>query len=479
MKSNSEAAASFGFLSHWTRSPVPIQWAGRLKRLAHEPPPSKPEAHPRCAFPPGRRRPPPPFLAGRAAEQQILADAAAELDGKDERGRANIPQNIILYGPRGNGKTTLTLWLQDFTADKPRVRMPVRINAGDCGGDPDALARLLAPEPWRKRVMERGWSASALGFGLSLPARPDDGWSVAQALASRPARAPSLVIIDEAHMLGAQASRLLLNASHELRGAGAPLLLVLAGTPELEDTLRSAKASHWERGHKIPLGRLDAESAPSALLEPLKKHGASMTEDALDIAMRETLGYPFFLQLFGRHLVEAMNEARSDQADKAVTERAAKAFHPDRATSTRAGAVNSGSLAAPCPLPLPGAPSGGSERGRPAIWCWPLWNRTVTTYMTSGTACSAAGCCGRRRKAWRRASPACWTARCGRPGHRQTPPTWQDLQSVVNGRSGVPPLLARNNGHWCRSEDLLTTNFAADAIKLPAIRAAASGSAAR
>ena len=26
---------------------------------------------------------------------------------------------------------------------------PVRINAGDCGGDPDALARLLAPEPAR------------------------------------------------------------------------------------------------------------------------------------------------------------------------------------------------------------------------------------------------------------------------------------------------------------------------------------------
>ena len=408
-----------------------------------------------------------------------MADAAAELDGKDERGRANIPQNIILYGPRGNGKTALTLWLQDFTADKPRVRMPVRINAGDCGGDPDALARLLAPEPWRKRVMERGWSASALGFGLSLPARPDDGWSVAQALASRPARAPSLVIIDEAHMLGAQASRLLLNASHELRGAGAPLLLVLAGTPELEDTLRSAKASHWERGHKIPLGRLDAESAPSALLEPLKKHGASMTEDALDIAMRETLGYPFFLQLFGRHLVEAMNEARSDQADKAVTERAAKAFHPDQGDFYKGRRSELRIIGGTLPAAAAWGAIRGFGEGASCDLVLAAMERTVTTYMTSGTACSVAGCCGRRRKAWRRASPACWTARCGRPGHRQTLPTWQDLQSVVNGRSGVPPLLARNNGHWCRCEDLLTTNFAAGAIKLPAIRAAASGSAAR
>ena len=272
----------------------------------------------------------PPFLAGRADEQRILAGAAEELEEKDERGRANVPQDVVLYGPRGNGKTALTLWLQDFAAAEPRGWTSVRINAGDCGDDPDALARLLAPEPWRKQVMERGWSASALGFGLSLPARPDGGWSVAQALASRSARAPALVVIDEVHMLGAEAARPLLNASHELRGAGAPLLLVLAGTPELEDALRSARASHWERGRRIPVGRLDAESAPSALLEPLKEHGASMTEGALQAAMRETLGYPFFLQLFGRHLVEAMNEAGSGQADEAIANRAAHAFRADQ-----------------------------------------------------------------------------------------------------------------------------------------------------
>ncbi len=272
----------------------------------------------------------PPFLAGRAAEQRILASAAGELDERDERGRANVSQNVVLYGPRGNGKTALTFWLQDFAAAEPRGWTSVRINAGEGEGDPDALARLLAPEPWRRQVMERGWSASALGFGLSLPARPDSGWSVAQALASRSARAPALVVIDEAHMLGAQAARLLLNASHELRGAGAPLLLALAGTPELEDTLRSARVSHWERGRRIPVGRLDAESAPSALLEPLKEHGASMTEGALDVAMRETLGYPFFLQLFGRHLVEAMNEAGSGQAGEAIADRAANAFRADQ-----------------------------------------------------------------------------------------------------------------------------------------------------
>ena len=55
-----------------------------------------------------------------------------------------------------------------------------------------------------------------------------------------------------------------------------------------------------------------------------------MTEDALNLAMQETLGYPFFLQLFGRHLVEAMNAAGSGQADRAIAERAAQAFQMDQ-----------------------------------------------------------------------------------------------------------------------------------------------------
>lgn len=232
----------------------------------------------------------PPFLAGRAVEQQILADAAKELDERDDQGRANVSQNIVLYGPRGNGKTALTLWLEEFAADKRRGWTPVRVNAGESGGDPAVLAKLLAPEPWRKRAMESGFRASAFGLRVSLPARTDGDWSIAQALASRLARGPSLVIINEAHMVGAPASRLLLNASHELRAAGAPLLLVLAGTPELEDVLQSAKASHWERGRKMPLGRLAAEHAPSAFLTPLQTHGAAMTEDALDIALQEAAG---------------------------------------------------------------------------------------------------------------------------------------------------------------------------------------------
>lgn len=310
----------------------------------------------------------PPFLAGRKDEQERLRTAAAAIDQLDERGRAAVPQNIILYGPRGNGKTALTLWLQDWASEPSRGWMPVRINAGDCGGGPGELARLLAPMPWRKKVLDGGWSASLLSFRLSLPARADGGWSVAQALASLPAHAPSILIIDEAHMLKAKACRQLLNASHELRGAGARLLLVLAGTPELEDRLQSAKASHWERGRKIPLGRLDADSAPSALQEPLKKHGASMQKDALDIAMRETVRYPFFLQLFGQRLVEEMNRANVRRADRPIAERAADAFRRDQTDfykTRQAEILENGS--GPAAVAVWGALNGGVSRPTKAL----------------------------------------------------------------------------------------------------------------
>ena len=326
-----------------------------------------PEPIPSALFRPGEGARP-PFLAGREGEQACLRTAVKEIDQLDDQGRAGVPQNIILYGPRGNGKTALTLWLQDWASDQSRGWMPVRINAGDCGGSPNELAQLLAPMPWRKKLLDGGWSASILSFRLSLPARADGSWSVAQALASLPAHAPSILIIDEAHMLEAQACRQLLNASHELRSAGAQLLLVLAGTPELEDRLQATKASHWERGRKVPLGRLDANSALSALLEPLKKHGASMTKNALDVAMRETVRYPFFLQLFGRRLVEELNRANIRQADTPIAECAAEAFRRDQTDfykTRQAEMLEAGSgLAA---LAVWGALNGGVSRPTRAL----------------------------------------------------------------------------------------------------------------
>ena len=107
----------------------------------------------------------PPFLAGRAAEQRILAGAAEELDEKGERGR--IPRNIILYGPRGNGKAALMLWLQDFAAAEPRVGCPCESAPGRAGTAP-----MHSPGGWRPSLGEKSDGARVECVRPGLRAAP-------------------------------------------------------------------------------------------------------------------------------------------------------------------------------------------------------------------------------------------------------------------------------------------------------------------
>ena len=50
----------------------------------------------------------PPVLAGREREQEVLNGCLARMAG----GRSP-PQDVVLVGPRGNGKTALLNWFED------------------------------------------------------------------------------------------------------------------------------------------------------------------------------------------------------------------------------------------------------------------------------------------------------------------------------------------------------------------------------
>ena len=52
----------------------------------------------------------PPYLAGREQEQEYFRDCVEVL-----KGRNSVSRDLILYGPRGNGKTTLLRYLETKT----------------------------------------------------------------------------------------------------------------------------------------------------------------------------------------------------------------------------------------------------------------------------------------------------------------------------------------------------------------------------
>lgn len=221
----------------------------------------------------------PPHLAGREDEQLLLRDVLADLaEGMPPRAE------IVLHGPRGNGKTVLLRWLEQEVAAFPPLEV-VRLAAAEA---PNEAA--LAGFVWRP------------GQGGVPPLRV--------ILSARARKNPLVVLIDEAHTLDLELGRVLLNASQQV-GRDLPFLLVLAGTPNLETHLNRMGASFWGRAEQLRIGRLDPGGTRAGFREPFANAGIEAADGALDEMIRLSQGYPYFIQLLGDAVWHAAHEAHA------------------------------------------------------------------------------------------------------------------------------------------------------------------------
>ena len=232
---------------------------------------------------------PPPYLAGREKEQALLrAWGGAVAQGNPP------PSAVILYGPRGNGKTALLVWLQRHLAAIPGmdvVRLvPSRIRT------PALFAGALLPDAWLAKFAPKELSVVGLTWRPGQDRPPP---TAADSIRVRAAKRPLVLLLDEAHTLAPEVGNELLNVSQEL-GAELPFFLVLAGTPDLEDRLSEMEASFWGRARQIRLNRLEPAAAAAAIERPLQQDGMSIESAALEHILSESYGYPFFLQLWGQ-----------------------------------------------------------------------------------------------------------------------------------------------------------------------------------
>ncbi len=259
----------------------------------------------RSPFQPGRGKLP-PYLAGRGQEQALIREfleAVAE--------RVAPASDIILYGPRGNGKTVLIEWAR-------REAATLKFSVADLqGGSLTSEERLAAALAVERRWLTalRGFTLGPIGVRLeTLPPGP-----VSRVLARRVQRRPLLILIDEAHMLGVEPGRSLLNTVQAFQRRDLPVLLILAGTPDLPRHLRTIGASFWVRNKRLRIGRLKPDSAAEAIRVPLEERGRAIKQEALEEVVAESHGYPFFLQLWGDLLWTECNDpfAPASQADVA------------------------------------------------------------------------------------------------------------------------------------------------------------------
>ena len=250
----------------------------------------------------------PPYLAGREREQGLFRGLLARLD----RGEAP-PSEVILYGPRGNGKTVLLEWISEFASGSTGVDVE-ELTPSEFDS-PTRLAELLLPAGWWKTLKPDEIGVRGITRRPGKRSAPPDPVEV---LALRAARKPLVVLLDEAHTLDPGVGRSLLNAAQKVRRS-APFLLVLAGTPNLRAHLGTMGASFWNRSRKLRIGRLDERATADAIREPLEAEDLVITDEALEHLVRESHGYPFFVQLWGgavwaRAIVESRREIGVDDA---------------------------------------------------------------------------------------------------------------------------------------------------------------------
>lgn len=253
----------------------------------------------------------PPYRAGHEEAASCLEEHLASVCAK----RAG--DMVVLYGPRGNGKTVLLGELRE-RALKAGAQV-VNLNPGEMTGDPSGLARLLVPEPKFPFLGIRRIMAGIAGHSAGMEFGAPPGRQVATVLRKRLAKSPLALIVDEAQHLPLDFGGILLNVAQECVNDRLPLLLAMAGTPDLPARFRKMGATFCERCERLRIGRLETEEATrDAFSVPARETGFPFDEDALDLLVRESQGYPFFVQVLGRAAWDAA-AARSDAGARRIT----------------------------------------------------------------------------------------------------------------------------------------------------------------
>ena len=253
----------------------------------------------------------PPHLAGRETEQRSLGTVLREAKSSGNG------EMIVMYGPRGTGKTVLLNWFE-AECDKVGAVTIDATPAGDLESSAD-LPRLLLPQSRLPDEVSVGLTGV-----LSMEWKNSDtepAGKLSDHLVAACRKTPRVLLLDEAHTLDPKTCRSLLTLTQKVAHK-APFLLVMAGTPGLLPFLMSVGATFVERSQKLAVGRLDEQGAAEAINIPLQQDGISIEEAALSRAVKDAQCYPYFLQLWGRALWDAAAERDADRLTNVDVEQA-------------------------------------------------------------------------------------------------------------------------------------------------------------
>jgi len=261
----------------------------------------------------------PPALVGREREIDAM-DVALQrlLLGRDGRSE-------MLTGLRGVGKTVLLNEFEALAGGRGYFHEHIEVN--EHGDLPVRLAsafrRVLLAMDARRRIGERARRSLGIlkAFSLRLPGGPEmsidvdavygpaDSGDLATDLAglfvelgevAADHATGVLVTIDELHYVSSATLEALVMGLHRASQLRLPITIAAASLPNLAALADEAK-SYAERMFVFPaVGSLDADQAREALVVPATDEGVHWSDDALRRVGELTMGFPYFLQEFGK-----------------------------------------------------------------------------------------------------------------------------------------------------------------------------------
>ena len=262
----------------------------------------------------------PPYLAGRENEQDVFRNNLVDMSAG-----ISPPAPTVLYGPRGMGKTVLLRWFKNEVepsgAKKDLIRV-VWVTPDQLGSPSDLWKCLMPPETLKSKMtpegVTAGFNVEVLAASATWKAKDLFKQTFQKTLIDQCKKQPLILLMDEAHKMDEDLCNNLLNL-HQIISPESPFMLVLAGTPGLQNFLSKVGASFVERSRNIGLGRLDEQSAADAVSKPFEEQGIQITDDALSLIVEDSQCYPYFLQLWGSSLwMEADKENLTCLSDEQV-----------------------------------------------------------------------------------------------------------------------------------------------------------------
>lgn len=265
---------------------------------------------------------PPAFLAGRDATiDEIVTRIKDTIDG-------GMARHTIYYGVRGVGKTVLLTKIESLFSDS--LLLSDHLECLDGTGLSRSIA--LAVKKFIKKMslwetskdfLEKAvgifksftltWNPNDGAFTVGLDGDVQDGvadtgdftsdlidlLTVVGKLAKKNGHAICF-FIDEIQSLKPMELTALITAIHRTNQLQLPIIIIGAGLPTIL-RISSESKSYSERLFSfVEIASLKWDDAIAALVEPAMTNGISFDPNAIDYIVKETGGYPYFLQEYGR-----------------------------------------------------------------------------------------------------------------------------------------------------------------------------------